>query len=120
MEVYSKNQFEGFHRWKDAPEEVAYLRDCHRHIFKIKTTIAVTFADRDVEFIMAQHRINEIIKSWDEVDEKERELWSCETMAIKILTELHKIYPNREMSCDISEDGENGAKVYMDASGNVK
>lgn len=119
MEVFIKNQFEGFHKWVNAPEEVAYLRDLHRHIFKIKTTIQVEFADRDVEFIMAQHRIGEIIKSWDTVDKTERDLWSCETMAIKILEKLHELYPGREMSCEVSEDGENGAVVYMTADGKI-
>lgn len=116
MEVYIKNQFEGFHRWKTAPEEVKFLRDPHRHIFKVKTTVSVNFADRDVEFIMVQHRINEIIKKWDDVDHLD---WSCETMAINILTELNKLYPGREMSCDVSEDGENGAVVHMTAEGKI-
>lgn len=116
MHVYIKNQFEGFHRWKTAPDEVSFLRDRHRHIFKVKTTIEVEFADRDVEFIMVQHEINDIIKEMVAGDMLD---WSCETMAIYILEHLHQLHPNREMSCDVSEDGENGAVVSVSKSGKI-
>lgn len=116
MEVYSKNQIEKLHRWTSAPDEVYFLREPHRHLFNIKTTIEVDFADRDVEFIMASHRINEIMDRWKDMDTMD---WSCETMAIDILKNLSKIYPNREMSCDVNEDGENGAVVHMNKEGEI-
>ena len=114
MEIYIKNKFEGFHKWKDAPDEVAFLRDVHRHIFHVKTTIEVQQADRELEFFMVQHRINDIIAKFNNETMVE---WSCETIGIHILKELHKLYPGRRMMCDVNEDGENGAVVRIDGSG---
>lgn len=116
MEIYIKNQFVGFHRWKNAPDEVSFLRDPHRHIFKVKTSIEVQFADRELEFFMVQKEIDEIIAGWKSIDTLD---WSCETMAIDILKNLHKRYPNRKMTCDISEDGENGAVVGIAGTGTI-
>ena len=123
MQIYIKNTFEGYHRWKDAPDEVKFLRTPHRHIFHVKTTIEVDHADRELEFFMVQRTIDAIIKSWSAnstfpswCEECPTIDWSCETMAIELLKELHKKYPRR-MSCDISEDGENGAVVTISEGG---
>ena len=108
MYIYVRNQFEGYHRWKDAPEEVIFLRSPHRHIFKLKTSMQVYFEDRDVEFFMLQHQINNILDCWKNLDTLD---WSCELMATTIVKELTALYPNRFIECDVSEDGENGAVV---------
>ena len=50
--IYVTTQFEGVHRYKDAPDEVSFLRDYHRHIFKVKLAIEVMHNERDIEFIM--------------------------------------------------------------------
>ena len=33
--VVVKTEFEGFHSWEDAPDEVSFLRNLHRHIFHV-------------------------------------------------------------------------------------
>ena len=117
MVIYIKNRFEGIHRWKDAPDEVGFLRDYHRHIFHVKTTIEVKEADRELEFFMVQHRINDIIAEFNKKEISGD--WSCETIGIHILKELNKLYPGRPMTCDVSEDGENGAITMIDAKGSL-
>ncbi|MCK5019409.1 MAG: hypothetical protein KAS32_20290, partial [Candidatus Peribacteraceae bacterium] len=61
-EVYCTLQVEGTHSWPACPyEEVAYLRDDHRHIFHIKAHMQVNHDDRDVEFIILKHQIQEYL-----------------------------------------------------------
>lgn len=112
MIIFVQNEFRGLHRWKDAPDVVGFLRHPHRHIFRIKTYVDVTHNDREIEFFMLQAEIDKIIASWStDYPESERVNWSCEQMAEKVLAELSKIYPGRNMTCEVSEDGECGAIV---------
>ena len=61
-EVWATLQFEATHNWPGCPfDEVAFLRVEHRHIFHIKAYHSVTHSDRDVEFIMMKHRIQEYL-----------------------------------------------------------
>ena len=50
--------FEGLHCWPDAPEQVGFLRNLHRHVFNIEVTIKVGRRDRDVEFFMLKAEID--------------------------------------------------------------
>lgn len=103
--VYCKVDFEGIHCWPQCPfEEVRYLRDPHRHIFKITAYKEVNHDDRDVEFIMLKHQIEKFL---------EREYpggilgaMSCEMLGRQLLEEFNL------MQIDVSEDGENGAVMY--------
>ena len=40
---------EGLHRWDEAPDVCAYLRNTHRHTFKVKIGVRVKHEDRFVE-----------------------------------------------------------------------
>lgn len=108
-EVFCTLEIEGTHRWKNCPfDEVSYLRDKHRHLFKIKANKIVNHDDRDVEFIMLKHDIkqyfsevflNDTTKIHDFGD------YSCEWIA-------HNLIQRFKLSqCEVSEDGENGAIV---------
>jgi hypothetical protein len=33
--IQVRTSFVGVHQWKDAPDEVAFLRNLHRHVFKV-------------------------------------------------------------------------------------
>ncbi|MDE2439042.1 MAG: hypothetical protein KGN01_06685 [Patescibacteria group bacterium] len=37
--IWIKTAFVGFHHWKEAPEEVAYQRATHRHLFKVHVEV---------------------------------------------------------------------------------
>ena len=55
------NSFKGCHKYADAPDCVAFLRNVHRHVFNVKTTIEVTHNNRDIEFFMLQDEIERFV-----------------------------------------------------------
>ena len=122
-EVYCTLTIEGTHCWSACPfDEVAYLRDPHRHVFHIKAYSIVSHSDRDVEFIMLKHKIhNHIVnkyginpcmsyaKSGQEIRWDghfcEFGAMSCEMLAEELVIQF-------DLSrCEVSEDNENGAIV---------
>lgn len=106
--VYCKVQFEGIHNWPGCPfEEVKYLRVPHRHIFHIKAWKQVYHDDRDCEFIMLKHRVQEFIASkWPD---GQLGAMSCEMIG-QILIEEFEL-----CAVDVSEDDENGAYIEVSA-----
>lgn len=80
----------GFHQWKKAPAAVEFLRDRHRHLFRIRATLEVTNSDREVEFFYLQNEIQAAIVATFEViysgfDFKNN---SCENIAEIVATYL--------------------------------
>lgn len=110
-EVYCTVQVEGIHRWETCPfEEVFYLRDPHRHVFHIKAYKQVNHDDRDVEFIMLKHQIeNHLYTEYgsDLTNVCEFGNMSCEMIA----KELIRLFDLSR--CEVSEDNENGAVVTV-------
>lgn len=116
-EVWCTLQVEGTHNWPDCPyDEVAYLRDPHRHIFHIKAYKEVFHDDRDVEFIMMKHRIQKyfVEKYWAGWNQKEgfNGTALCEFGAMSCEMIAKDLISTFDLSrCEVSEDGENGAIV---------
>ena len=54
-------QKEILHQYNDAPKEVEYLKNLHRHILHIKVYVEVFTNDRDIEFIMFKHSIEKYL-----------------------------------------------------------
>lgn len=108
LAVKIKTQFEGFHCWPEAPEEVKFLRDLHRHMFYVKVVIEVKDNDRELEFFILQRRINKMIVTMKEDLEKKQRM-SCESMAEYLLDFLEIQYPSRKMEVEVNEDNENGS-----------
>lgn len=107
--VWVKFDKVGFHRYPDAPDEVAYLRDLHRHIFKFQVQIEVHHDDREIEFHMLKNWLTGLYEGGAlEVDYK-----SCEMLAQELMDKIIAKYDcsNRMVSVDVSEDGECGAQV---------
>lgn len=95
------NQFNGCHCYPMAPDEVSYLKNVHRHCFKVKTTISVTHNDRELEFYMVQDEIDLFIK-----DNFLSGSMSCEMYAEQLVYFiLDKYGSDREVSVEVSEDG---------------
>ena len=108
--VYCKVQIEGIHNWPGCPfEEVAYLRDPHRHVFHIEAHKKVTHDDRDTEFIMLKHQIRDHFNQY--YDSTLRACLfgakSCEMIARELITKFGL------SSCSVDEDGENGATLTV-------
>lgn len=110
-------KFEGIHCFPEAPNEVSYLRNPHRHIFSVEVEMDVFHNDREVEFIMLGHKVNERISkfSCDQNNVVQLGSASCEDVATSVLDYLSNVIPRseeREMVVTVMEDGENGATVY--------
>lgn len=102
---------EGTHYWHDAPVEVCYLRNNHRHTFTVILTQLVTHSDRDIEFIMLKHRVREFL------DNRYRNLygvWEFGAMSCEHIAEqVNNQFPS--VSVEVWEDDEfAGVVVYND------
>lgn len=115
MNIFVTTQFEGLHRWKDAPEETKFLRNFHRHVFFVKLTVNVKHDDRELEFFEVKARLQRAIS----VVVNRGNTGSCEQIAIKLLGYLSEHLKNRQLICEVSEDNENGAVVYMNERGEI-
>lgn len=107
-EVFCTLQIEGLHNWPSCPYlEVDYLTVPHRHVFHIKAYKEVFHDDRDQEFIMLKHMIQDHFKPYysDAKHMCDFGAMSCEMIA-RQLVELFRL-----TRCEVSEDGENGAVV---------
>lgn len=95
---------EGLHNWVDCDiNEVAYLKNLHRHTFQIECTAEVTHGDRDIEFIEFKHKVKKYIaQKWYDSHYGCCNFgpMSCEHIAEDLLTEFGLT------KCSVSEDGE--------------
>lgn len=104
--VYITTQTEFIHQYKDAPDEVSYLRYPHRHVAHIKVKLEVFREDREIEFIMFKHEIEQNLKLNFLTNN------SCEMIANQILHHVQQQYgSNRDVEIIVSEDGENGCEL---------
>ena len=101
---------EGLHKYPaaltdPALKDVEFLGYPHRHMFKFKVWIEVTHDDRDIEFIL--------FKRWLESLYAEKTLAldfkSCEMISDDLHAQITARYPNRHITIEVSEDGENGS-----------
>lgn len=108
-EIVARTSVEGIHRWAECPiEEVSYLRNYHRHIFRIAAKLPVTHSDRDTEFIQLTHKIKTYLKE---------NYWSTEAQCCffgdrsceMIGEELLKVFNLSEI--EVQEDEESSAIV---------
>lgn len=106
--IWVTASFVAFHRWVKAPEQVAFLRDYHRHVFNVKVHVPVTHDDRDVEFFMFKKELEAFLTLHFAGG---RHDMSCEMFADRILDE----FPGAQ-SAQVDEDGENGALVCRKAA----
>lgn len=111
--VYCQTSFEGVHCYPQAPKEVGYLRDPHRHTFGVRVEVEVRHDDREIEFIMMKHKVESFLR----MHYGNRGYWlmnamSCEMVATLVIDFLKKEYgENRYYRVTIDEDGENGSTV---------
>lgn len=106
-EVYCTLQVEGTHNWNDCPfPEVDYLTVPHRHVFHIKAYKEVFHDDRDQEFIMLKHMVQQHFDDSYYLAAKKLCVFgsmSCEMIAREL---IEKFGLSR---CEVNEDNENGA-----------
>lgn len=102
--VFCKVFFEATHNWENCDiEEVAYLQNEHRHVFHITAYVEVSHDDRDVEFIVLKHRIEEYLQEFYPTNKLGS--MSCEMLAAELIEAFNL------SKCIVSEDGENGVEI---------
>lgn len=120
MTIWAKvvTQFRGFHCYPNAPEDVKFLRDVHRHVFHVTLWIEQFHDSRDLEYFQVQKWLDTMIDAANF-----KEAGSCEFMAIQIAQAARRDFTaavlidhiervvQRAVKCQVLEDGENGAFV---------
>lgn len=104
--VEIRTSFIGFHAWPDAPEDVAFLRTRHRHVFHVRARKEVLFLNRSIEFFTLKNKITRYIH--DHYPDGELYNLSCEMFALG----LADVFDLAE--CEVSEDGENSGIVMIE------
>lgn len=122
--IFVTFQKEGIHKYPDAPAGVEFLKNEHRHMFHFKVIIEVFHNDRDIEFILFKRELEGLYDKNEGVGlySKETETGtylklnhqSCEMMAEALYLYINKTYPNRDVTIEVSEDGENGAIIQWE------
>ena len=88
---------------------VAFLANPHRHIFHFRVSIDVWHNDRDIEFIQFKRWLIALYNGQDSVLELNYK--SCEMIADDLYVQIAARYPNRCVTIEVSEDGENGCSI---------
>lgn len=130
--VYCTFSVIGYHQFDDAPEEVKYLRDNHRHEFRFKVSIEIKDANREIEFhtlirfcVLRLYSTIPYAKYSIECNELQFGGMSCEMIAAVLMGQLlqNRNYSNmpgptkdtfgkpRQIIIEVSEDGECGGVV---------
>ena len=104
-------QIEGIHCWPECDvDSVAFLKHPHRHIFHIKIKKQVRHTDRQIEIIRMKRCATESLKmKYYNHDDGCCNFgrMSCEDIATLIFRDYNLD------SCEVLEDGENGAEVSI-------
>jgi len=104
----------GMHKWDTAPDAYAYLRQLHRHEFHVRVEVMVNHDDRDVEFCDLKGQALAHFQTMADSEESYSHLSygtrSCEMLADQLAACLEGD-GLKVSSVEVSEDGENGAKI---------
>jgi len=90
--------------------DVSFLGTPHRHIFHFRVEMEVFHDDRDVEFIQAKR----IMESFYDSGTLNINHMSCEMLAKDLYRQCIAKWPNRSYIIEVSEDGENGCRMYFE------
>lgn len=113
-------QKEGIHRYPAAGTDpklatgdwldVSFLATPHRHIFHFRVEMEVFHDDRDVEFI----QLKRILENWYSEKTLSVDYKSCEMIAKDLYDKIIVKWPGRDIRIEVSEDGENGCRIYFE------
>lgn len=121
--ITATTRFVGFHHWPcPTSGERAYLANRHRHEFHVTLMVRVMHDDRDIEFHDLREFLDtEAIPMLDTTPDGfpvygaaiELGAMSCEQIAGRLLELCDQRWRGRPDSCQVFEDGENGATVVV-------
>lgn len=104
-EICTYNKLQGFHFYPDAPDDVRYLSNVHRHIFVVKARAQVSHNEREIEIITEQNVIEDkLVKKYGRPCMFGS--MSCESIAEWLLNELPEL-----SYVEVLEDGYGGAAL---------
>lgn len=119
-------QKEGIHRYPAAATDpklktgdwldVSFLAEPHRHIFHFRVEMEVFHDDRDVEFI----QLKRTLEAWYRTSILKLDYKSCEMIARDLYGQLINQWSGRDYVIEVSEDGENGCRIYFPKDIHVK
>jgi hypothetical protein len=89
--------------------DVSFLGYPHRHIFHFRVSIDVWHNDRDIEFIQFKRWLESLYS--EESNCLRLDYKSCEMIADDLYVQIANRYPNRNVTIEVSEDGENGCSI---------
>ena len=95
--------------------DVSFLASPHRHIFHFRVSIDVFHNDRDIEFIQFKRWLENLYSGTGPYNENrvlELDFKSCEMIADDLYLQIADRYPNRNVSIQVAEDGENGCLIH--------
>jgi hypothetical protein len=109
--IYVTFQRAGFHKYPAAAtdpklQDVSYLGERHRHLFKFIVQIEIRHNDRELEFHQVLNYCESLLGAQVEIDFK-----SVEMLADDLYLALADKYPGRNMKITVSEDGECGCVI---------
>lgn len=96
--------------------DVSFLAQPHRHIFHFRVEMEVFHDDRDVEFI----QLKRTIEKWFDGGTLKVNYMSCEMIARMLYGKLYLQWPNRDYVIEVSEDNENGCRIFFPKDIHVK
>ena len=102
-------------------DDVSFLGYPHRHMFHFRVCIEVFHDDREIEFIQFSRWLQRLYNmGGNETDSEaghsvlDLDYKSCEMIADDLFLEIRKKYGDqREVTIEVSEDGENGCTVFF-------
>ena len=89
--------------------DVSFLGHPHRHIFHFRVSIDVLHNDRDIEFIQFKRWLESLYSG--ESNCLRLDYKSCEMIADELYVQIANRYPDRNVTIEVSEDGENGCSI---------
>lgn len=109
--VWVTFQRPGFHRFPAASsepklEDVKYLGNVHRHLFKFRIAVEIFHNDREIEFHQLLNFCESLLGTQIDIDFK-----SVEMLADDLYSVIAVRYPGRKMIIEVSEDGECGCRI---------
>lgn len=108
--VFATFTMAGIHSWPGATLGAAHLALPHRHVFHIRVEKIVEHNDRDIEFQILKRRCEAWLRD-QFPDDVSGDAWldstSCEDLAQMLIEKFDLC------ACEVSEDGENGARLEV-------
>lgn len=108
-EVIIKLDVEGFHYYNNAPKKVSFLRENHRHTFKITAAYKVSHNNREKEIFIQREELRDYLTESYGSPCLFREM-SCEMIAEDILLHCKE---DGMIWCEVWEEETGGAKVSI-------